>query len=358
TEQAHALDSDAGRRAATGRVLDHSLHTAHAAAVLVNPSRESLSIAPPEPGVTSEPLVGHRQALAWFEAEHDVLLAVATLAAETGFDRHAWQLPCAIWDYQDNRGHWQQLAALQRSALDAATRLGDIGGQAGAHRALAGAYAKLARYDLAHAHLADSLTLYCKLGDRTGQARIHLISGWVFTCQERYADALGQAEQALGLFQATGYQARALHLIGRCCAHLGRHRQARESCQRALALLEELGHRPYEAETWHSLGYAEHRSGDHAAATACYQRALRMFRELGDRHTQATVLIHLGDAQHAAGQTGAARSAWQEAVAILDALHHPDAGKARARLRHDDPEEALVRQSATAARRGDHPAAR
>jgi tetratricopeptide (TPR) repeat protein len=182
---------------------------------------------------------------------------------------------------------------------------------------------------VARGHLADSLRLYRRAGHKAGQVDAHLTLGWMFACQERYADALSHCEQALGLLQGIGdraWQARALHLTGRCCAHLGRHQQARASCQQALGLLRELGHRPYEAETWHSLGDAEHHSGDHAAAMACYGRALSLFRELGDRHTQAKVLAHLGDAQQAAGQTQAARKAWHQAVAILDALHHPDAG--------------------------------
>ncbi len=337
-EQAHALDGDAARRAAVGRVLGHYLHTAHAAAVLVNPSRTSLRIAPPDPGVTSEGLTGQRQALAWFEAEHHVLLAAATLAAETGFDRHAWQLPLVIADYLDASGHWRELAAVARSALDAATRLGEVGGQAAAHRVLAGAHAQLARYDLARAHLADSLELYRRLGDRAGQAAVHRTVGWVSDLQERYAETLGHCERALVLFQAVGdqvEQARTLATIGWCHAHLGGHREAREFCQRALALLRERGHRLYEAGIWDNLGYVEHQSGDHAAAVACYQRALGLFREFGDRYCQATVLTHLGDTRHAAGQNDLARGAWREAVAILDALHHPYAGTVRARPRQD-----------------------
>ena len=341
-EQAGAVDSEHVRRAATGRVLDHYLHTAYAAAVLLNPSRKSLSIPPPEPGVVSGSLADHRQVLGWFEAEHHVLLAAAAVAAETGFDRHAWQLPWIIWDYLDNQGHWQELAAIERSALDAAVRLGDVGGQAAAHRALAGAYNQFARYDLARSHLAESLKLYRRAGDQAGQADAHLTLGWMLACQERYADALGHCEQALGLLQEIGDQAglaRALHLTGRCCAHLGRHQQARASCQQALAVLRELGHRPYEAEAWHSLGVVEHQCGDHFAAAACHQRALGLFRELGDRHTQARVLAHLGDALQAGGQTRAACRAWHEAVEILDALHHPDVGQIRARLRKDGPDD-------------------
>jgi hypothetical protein len=137
--------------------------------------------------VVIEHLPGHRQALAWFDAEHHVLLASAILAAGTGFDRHAWQLPWIIWDYLFNRGHWHELAAIAHSALDAAARLGDAAGQAAAHRALAGAYHQFARYDVARGHLADSLRLYRRAGHRAGQVDAHLTLGWMFTCQERYA---------------------------------------------------------------------------------------------------------------------------------------------------------------------------
>jgi tetratricopeptide (TPR) repeat protein len=130
-------------------------------------------------------------------------------------------------------------------------------------------------------------------------------------------------------------QARTLATIGWCHAHLGRPEEAREFCQRALALLRERGHRWYEAQSWDTLRYAEHQSGDHAAALACYQRALGLFQEFGDRYSQATVLAHLGDARDAAGRTQAAREAWHEAVAILDALHHPYASTIRARLRRN-----------------------
>jgi DNA-binding SARP family transcriptional activator/tetratricopeptide (TPR) repeat protein len=351
-ERAHIVGSDSVGQAATGRVLDHYLHTAYAAAVLLNPSRKSLSIAPPEPGVTAERLTGHQQAVAWFDAEHHVLLAAATLAARAGFDRHAWQIPWTMGDYLDHRGHWHELAAIQRSALDAAARLGDTRGQADAHRALAGAYTQLAAYDLAHAHLADSLKLYRRLGYLAGQARAILTLGWVFACQERYPDALSCCEQALGLFQTTGDragEARALASTGRCCAYLGRYQQARTFCQQALALLRELGHQSYEAEGWHNLGDVEQLSGDHPAAAACYQRALGLFREFGDRYSEAMILAHLGDAHHAAGQTQAARTSWREATAILDTLHHPDAGKIRAKLQQDRPEQAATQQPGMAA---------
>jgi hypothetical protein len=90
-EQAHALDPGAGPRGAICRVLDHYVHTAAAADQLLNPQRDLINPKPPEPGTTPEGFADYGQAMAWFEAEHAVLLAAVALAARQGFDTHAWR---------------------------------------------------------------------------------------------------------------------------------------------------------------------------------------------------------------------------------------------------------------------------
>src|SRR5207253_2815787 len=54
TEQTHVHDSEAEREAARRRLLDHYLHTAHAAALLVNPHWEPITLAPPHAWVIPE----------------------------------------------------------------------------------------------------------------------------------------------------------------------------------------------------------------------------------------------------------------------------------------------------------------
>jgi tetratricopeptide (TPR) repeat protein/transcriptional regulator with XRE-family HTH domain len=333
-EQAPAADSKEGR-AAAGWLLDHYVHTACAAALLLSPSRKPISIPEAGAGVTPEQLPGHQEAMAWFEAEHQVLLAAVALAAVAGFDVHAWQLPWAMADFLDRRGHWHDSAAVQRIALDAAKRLDDTPAQAMAGRALGKACAWLTDYDEARAHLTESLALYQQLGDRDGQARIHQSLLWVAEREARYAESLKHAEQALVLFQATddqAGQASALNAVGWCHALLGHPQEARSFCRQALALNQERGNRRSEALTWDSLGYAEHQLGNFAEAAACYQRALSLFCEFGDRFYQADILAHLGDTHYAADEQDAARSAWQRALDILDDLHHPDAEHLRAKL--------------------------
>jgi DNA-binding SARP family transcriptional activator/tetratricopeptide (TPR) repeat protein len=333
-EQA-ATSHEQTRHEATGRMLDHYLHTADTAARLMQPHRGAPTLGPVSPGVTPEHLTNHQQALAWFEAEHRVLAAVLAVAAETGFNAHAWQLPWALASFLDWRGHWHEWAAVERTALAAAIRLGDKTAEAMARRGIAAACLKIGDHDEARIHLAECLGLCRQLGDHASEARVQQDLCWQAQQQGHYADALGHAEHALALFQAIADragEANALNSIGWCHAQLGNPLQARTFCQQALSLYRELGNRYCEAHTWDSLGYAELRLGHLAEAADCYQHALGLFREAGDRFAEAEILTHLGDARQAAGHEGEARDAWRQALAILNDLDHPDAEKVRAKL--------------------------
>jgi DNA-binding SARP family transcriptional activator/tetratricopeptide (TPR) repeat protein len=335
-EKARHIDSDGDRREATGRVLDHYLHTAAGAARLLVPTMEPVILALPQPGAgASKRPADHREALAWYEAEHQVLLAAIALAARSGFDSHAWQLPWAIAHFLQTRGHWQEWAATQRTALDAATRLGDTAAQAVSGRLLAKACTDLGDHDQARGHYASSLRLYQRLGNPLGEAKIQHSLGLAAERQGRFVDALGHAEQALRLYQAIGdkaNEAEALNNVGWYQGLLGDYQQARAFCRQTLTLSSEAGNRWIEGHAWDSLGYAEHHLGNLAEAAACYQRALSLHREAGDRFSEAGTLTHLGETRHAAGQPAQARQAWQQALAILEDLQHPDAGEVRARL--------------------------
>jgi tetratricopeptide (TPR) repeat protein/transcriptional regulator with XRE-family HTH domain len=335
TEQARDADSEAERAAAVRRVLDYYLHTASRAALLLDPSKEPVALAAPGPGTAPEQPADHARALAWFEAEHQVLLAAVTLAAGSGLDTHAWQLPWALASFLRIRGHWQEWTATQRTALAAAIRLGDTAGQALSGRLLANTCMNQGDHDQARRHFADSLTLYQRLGNRLGEARVHQNLGVLAERQGRYADALGHGEQALCLYQAIGEraaEAEALNDVGWYHGLLGEYQLARAFCQRSLGLSAEAGNRLGEGTTWDSLGYAEHHLGNLAEAAACYQRALSLHQEAGARLYEAATLTHLGDTRHATGEPDRGRDAWQQALAILEDLQHPDADQVRAKL--------------------------
>jgi DNA-binding SARP family transcriptional activator/tetratricopeptide (TPR) repeat protein/DNA-binding XRE family transcriptional regulator len=331
----NAIDDDRARHDALHRLLGHYTHTARAAAYLLSPIRETVPIESPQPGVTPEPLADDQQALRWFESEHRVLISAVAAADQDGFDVCAWQLPWAMANFLEWRGYWAEWEATLRTAVLAATRLGDTAAKAATRRMLAHTYARRGEYDQARIHLTDCLGLYRRLGDPLGEARVHQTLGWVAEYQDRKDDALHHNEQALALSQSVGYregQAAALNNVGWCHALLGHYEQARTYCYQALELRQEFTDRPGDAGTWDSLGYVEHMLGNLAEAAACYRRALDIFTELGDRWHQAEIVTHLGDALAAAGETAQAREAWEQALEIYEDLHHPEAGPVRDRL--------------------------
>jgi tetratricopeptide (TPR) repeat protein/transcriptional regulator with XRE-family HTH domain len=335
-EQTQDPGSEPERDAAIGRLLDHYLQTAAHAAPLLNPSHEPVVLAPPNPDAAPERPVDHGQALAWFEDEHQVLLAAVNLAAQSGFDIYAWQLPWALAPFLQTRGHLQEWAETQRTALSAATRLGDMAAQAVCSRLLAAAYSDLGDYDESSRLFAASLTLYQRLGNRLGEAKVQYNLSVLAEGQGRYADVLGHAEKALRLYQALGdkaSEATALNNVGWAHGLLGDYEQARGFCRQALTLCTEVGHHWLEGYVWDSLGYAERHMGNLGEAAACYQRAIGLHREAGDRFNEADALTHLGETRQATGEFAQAQDAWQQALALFDELENRDAAdKVRATL--------------------------
>jgi tetratricopeptide (TPR) repeat protein len=335
TDLTHTVDPDEQRRAATLRMLDHYLHTAHTAAWLLFPYWDPITPPPAGPGVTPEHPTDDQQATAWFTAETPVLLAAVDHAASTGFDAHTWQLAVAHGDFLDRRGQWHDHVATGRVAVRAADRLADPTAQGHAHLSLANTYVWLGCHADADIHLRRALDLYVQTGDPRGQDRTHDVLGRLRERQGRYTDALAHSEQALALSRTTGHrhgQAMALNHVGWHHALLGDFAQALTYCQQALTQLQALGNRYGEGATWDSLGYAHHHLGHHTQAITCYRHAIDLVRDLGDPYYVAVILAHLGDTHHAAGDPHAARDIWQEALSVLTDLNHPDAQEVRTKL--------------------------
>ena len=342
TDLSHAIDPGQQRRAATTRVLDHYLHSAYTAALLLARPLDPLTLGPAEPGVTPERHTGKEQAMHWFTVEYRVLLAAVGHAAAAGYETHAWQLTWTVSTFLDRQGHWHDYAAAGRHAVAAADRLADPAVQAWARRALARAYTRLNHFDAADAQLRDALTLSEQSADQAGQADTHHYSAILCWRWNRIETALEHARRCLDLSRAVGHRGRlagALNGVGWFQALLGDPESALVSCGQALIIYTDLGDLHGQAHTWDSLGYAHHQLGHHARAMACYRNTLTLVRYLGDRYQEADTLGNLGGVHLATGDPRAAQDAWQRALAILDELDHPDAEQVRAKLAGLDGQE-------------------
>ncbi|MGW4213494.1 BTAD domain-containing putative transcriptional regulator [Lentzea sp. NPDC004789] len=335
-EQSRLDDSAAERGQALHRLLDHYLHTATSAAMLLRPMRERIQLVALVRGTLPETMKDYRQAWQWFEAEAPVLQALITVAAGSGFDAHVWEISWTLADYFDRKGRWHDWITAGRAALAAGLRLADLGAQASAHRGLGQAFTMLRSFGAAHTHLISAMALEAERGNLVGQAEIHRDLALMNDAQGKFTVAMEHGEQALEIFRTCGHaagEAAALNQVGWSHCRLGNHRRALLLCEQALARHRELHEWAGQAVTWDSLGYVHHHMGKSARAVQCYTRALTLYRDVGDLFEIAATLARLADAYVAQMELGAARRALSDALAIFDDLHHPDAADVRRKLR-------------------------
>ena len=351
---AERYDPEPERRAAAHRVLDHYLYTAMAASNRFSPFRSPLQLAGPQPGVLPADVTDKDQAMAWFDAEVPVLLALIAFADASDFDTHAWQIPWTLGPFFNRRGRWQDYTATQQIALAAAIRLDDTLALAHAHHLLGHVQSQTGAYEAADPNFRRALDEFRELGDRANEAVVLNGLAGMLEKQERYPEALAVALDALRMLKAVGHwwtQATLENGVGWLYAHLGQYDRALTHCQRALSLHRDSWHRGGTADTLDSIGYVYLHLGDIAQAKAHYTKAIEAYREIGAPFGEGNSLAGLGDALLAEGDRETARTAWRDAIVILDRLPHPLADEVRIKLSGLGPgEHGQLTGAATAAR--------
>ena len=331
-----SAESAQARAAALDRLLDHYLRSAHAASQSVNPHRDPIPLPAAPPGTTPEAPGGYADALEWFTANWRTLRALVELAVDTGRDLLTGPLAWAASTYFERQGLWQEQAAVHTLALVSAERLADVRRQLDARRSLAAAHTLLGNSEQADHNFFAALDLAGAAGDGVLLGHVQYGIAWMYTTQERSAEALEYAHLALAQFRkerhASG-EARCLNAIGWQLAQLGQAEQAIEYGEQALRLHLASGDRYSTAETWDTLGVAQNILGRTDDAINSYRQALQLCVELGDRFREAETLVHLGDAFAAAGEIVSCRDAWQRAAEILERLGHPQAAHVSDKLR-------------------------
>lgn len=301
------------RGAALRRVLGFYLHTAYAAARLLDSHRTPVELAPPTPGCHPQALADIPAAMDWFEGEHRNLLAAQGAAVAAAEHRTAWQLAWTLYDFHYRRGHRHDQLAVWRIAADSAARLPDPGAQIITQRLLGRAHVVLGHHEEAIEALHRALDLSQQQNDRALQAQAHYTLASIWPDDRR---ALEHARRALDLYRGLDQpiaEANALNAVGWYAARLGRHDTGREHCQAALALY--LDHQDVngQAQTLDSLGYIDHHSGRHHAAVEHYRQAIGLYRDLDNTYEAADTLGRLGHPHAALGHHDQARAVWREA---------------------------------------------
>ncbi|SDK53352.1 NB-ARC domain-containing protein [Glycomyces sambucus] len=324
------------RRAAIGRGLDHWRHSGFAATMVVEPSRDRITLDPAAPGAAPERFDDFDTAKQWIEDELEGVVAASVHATETGFDAYVWQLVWFCGNPLGQRGQWNRLVELGELALQAGLRTGQSEAVARAHRYLAHPAILTERLPEARTHLQTALELHRADGDGPGRAAVLHSLSYIEERLGNYAAALACSEEALAVDRERGFlggQARALNEVGWLLVHLDRVDEALAPCLEAYAIFEELGDRGKAAHVADSLGYLRHRLGDHAGALADFGRAADEFRALDRPFELAGTLDRLGDLHRDATGPDSAAAVWQEALDLYTDLGHGNAEEVRAKLR-------------------------
>jgi tetratricopeptide (TPR) repeat protein len=328
-ERVRADESAESRGSALRRMLVWYLHTADRADELLVPGRRHASAGPAPPGCEPLACSGYEQALSWCDAEQANLAAAVRLAAETGHDDVAWQLPVALRGFFDLRRPWAVWLACASMGVAAARRAGDRSGQAWALDCLGHASAGLGRLEDALTCYLEAQSIRHEIGDQWGESANSMTNlGCAYLDLSRLDLALDCFQQVLATSRAAGnryVECLALINLGQTYSRLELPDDALGCSLRALAITREIGYRQAEGIALSDLAASYRAMSQPGRARRIYRQALAIRRQAGDRHGQAETLRDLGDLSSSAGHINAALQLWRQGLAIAEDLGDPHA---------------------------------
>jgi tetratricopeptide (TPR) repeat protein len=229
-------------------------------------------------GCRPEAPTGLDAALAWFDAEHQCLLAAVDTAAEHGWHDVVWHLARTLTTYHHRRDHADADIRTWGLALRARTPGPAL---VTSHRRLGEALTRAHRDSEGLAHLREASVLAEQSEDLYQLSHTHRALAWALGRQDENADALNHAQENLRLSRElhdTISEAHALNAVAWFTARLGNLDRARSFGEAALAL------RPNpegEASCRETLAYIEYHAHRPAKAVEHYERALTLRRAHG-----------------------------------------------------------------------------
>ncbi|MFB6922841.1 ATP-binding protein, partial [Streptomyces microflavus] len=234
------------------------------------------------------------QALEWFDAERENLMATAHTTPQAGLD-----LSFALGSYLQWRRHLQDNVVVNALALDACTKLKDNLNRAGVWSNLGFALQELRRFDDALHALETSRDLYQQTGNTNGEATAWNNLGTTLKDLRRFDDALHALETARNLHQQSGNthgEASAWNNLGTALQELRRFDDALHAHQTSRNLHQQTGDTHREASAWNNLGTALQELRRFDDALHAHQTSRNLHQQTGDTHREASAWNNLGTA--------------------------------------------------------------
>jgi DNA-binding SARP family transcriptional activator/Flp pilus assembly protein TadD len=315
-DRTQAHETEAGRRAATGRLLAYYVHSSALAMDAAFAFEQHRRPRVPQ-AETAGPPCDAKGALAWLDRQRPALVAATLHAADAGWPEHSVTLAATLHRYLYVGALHTDLLAVHGHALSCARTPAE---RAVVLHNLGRTHLRLGRFDEAGDELHQTLALAQHAGDEGTVAEAVQSIGVLHLERGQWDDAFTYLGQALALARAGGdrsLEARALGALGQVMTYQGRYDVAIGYVEQALALFRAIGDRATEADALIGAGYLYGRLGDDDRAFAQLRQGLAVARDIGDRHREASALEHLGDANRRRGHGTVALEQYQQALDLF-----------------------------------------
>ncbi len=328
-------DRRAERDQAVGRMLRWYLGTAAAAARVVHPNGNRLSVSPADDGYVPLTFAGYADALAWLDAEYVNLVSAVRLAAGQGEHELAWKLPACLWSLFYLRGHVDDWIGTHQIGLTSAQVLGDRQAELWVRNNLGVGYLHARRPDAAAGYFRQNLAIVREAGDQLALPRTVVNLGDALAQDGHVNQAIRPLDKALSLFREAGDrdgEAIALGSIGKVCRQRGEFSDAMGHYRLAVAASEGTSNFVAQGTILLGLSTTHLALGQIEEAVQEAMNASELFGRTGNLYGRARAMTALGHAERHLGRAERARRHWLDASEILTGLDHPQAREVIAEL--------------------------
>jgi tetratricopeptide (TPR) repeat protein len=297
-DQAQHEETPESRQTILQRVLTWYLHTARAAAAVIDSH-----LRPPDlPTVDSDlvqPFSGREEAIRWYETERDNLVAAIHAAATAGLYEVAWQLPAVLRHIYafHTPDEWISTGLI---GLDAARHVGARSGEADLLESLGMAHVQAGQTEEALAYHRQALAIRRELGDEFGEAIVLNGIGLAHLRSRQLDQAKADFEQCLTAARNRGdrqWEGIALGNLADALLDLGQPQQALDLAQQAVAIHRETGNTLSEFACRIVISVIRREWNQLDDALAQLQHAQDLAHELDNRVREAYALLELGQTQ-------------------------------------------------------------
>lgn len=258
--------------------------------------------------------------IAWFESEHTNLVTAVRLAAELNAVDLCSDLAVTAVTFFEARAHREDWRETHQLALELAVRHRDDRAEAAVRCSRAGLALVEQRFEAAASDLTAALNWFEQVGDIHGRGLALRGLGSIDRLQGRHEQAQQRYEQALADLRTSGDRIAEAHVLinlAQISSEQGGYEYAERILQEALAICTELGVQRVAAQARYRLGRLYLDQGNLTTAESEFTAALQTVNAADDPAGKAYALLGLGHAGLARGQLLQARSVLNEALVAM-----------------------------------------